>query len=243
MNDAIRRQNKIIRAILKIFVRIDGSQLSKAPSTGPFIALFNHVNFLDAPVFFTAMEPRPITAFAKVETWDNPIIGKLFSNWETIPIRRNEADLTAIQKALEALAENKILAISPEGHRSGDGQLGPGNPGIVLIALRSKAAIYPMVSYGSEKLYDNLRHLKKTDFRVLVGNPFTIRPPEKGLSREVRKQITDELMYQMAAVLPPDHRGIYSDLSRATEEYLVFTPPSYSNLKLSEEIYGKTNPS
>jgi hypothetical protein len=32
----------------------------------------------------------------------------------------------------------------------------------------------------------------------------------------------DEMMYQLAAVLPPEYRGHYSDSSAATTQYIVF---------------------
>jgi hypothetical protein len=38
-------------------------------------------------------------------------------------------------------------------------------------------------------------------------------------------------MYQMAALLPPAYRGVYSDLSAATETYVRFAPGVESNLR------------
>jgi hypothetical protein len=41
----------------------------------------------------------------------------------------------------------------------------------------------------------------------------------------------DEVMAQIAALLPPDYRGVYSDLAAATERYLRFPPGAESNLQ------------
>jgi hypothetical protein len=38
----------------------------------------------------------------------------------------------------------------------------------------------------------------------------------------VRQQMVDEMMYQLAMLLPPQYRGVYSDLANATEKYLRF---------------------
>ena len=76
---------------------------------------------------FTHLQPRKVTAFAKAETWDNPFMGYLFDLWGAIPIQRGEADTTAFRMALKALQEGKILAITPEGTRSGNGQLAHGH--------------------------------------------------------------------------------------------------------------------
>jgi hypothetical protein len=43
-------------------------------------------------------------------------------------------------------------------------------------------------------------------------------------------KMTEEGMYQLASLLPPERRGVYSNLDLATEEYLSFPPGSFSNL-------------
>jgi hypothetical protein len=50
------------------------------------------------------------------------------------------------------------------------------------------------------------------------------------VTRHVRQQMADEIMYQIAALLPPSYRGVYSDLATATETYLSFPPGAQSNL-------------
>ena len=37
----------------------------------------------------------------------------------------------------------------------------------------------------------------------------------------VRQQMTDEMMYRLAALLPAQYRGEYADMQNATERYLV----------------------
>ena len=50
--------------------------------------------------------------------------------------------------------------------------------------------------------------------------------------------MTDEAMYQLAALLPPVHRGVYADLNRATERYVRFPDGSGSNLAPLREREG-----
>jgi hypothetical protein len=42
--------------------------------------------------------------------------------------------------------------------------------------------------------------------------------------------MADEIMYQISALLPPAYRGVYSELEKATENYLKFLDKSQSNL-------------
>ena len=171
---------------------------------------------------FTHLQPRNITGFAKAETWENPAMAFLFDLWGAIPIQRGEADTNAIRSALEALKGGKILAIAPEGTRSGHGKLGRGHPGIVALAHHSLAPILPMVYYGGERLRDNLNRLKRTDFFIRVGKVFTLQFPEGKLDRAIRNEMVEEIMYQLAELLPEEYRGYYSDLSKSSTNFIKF---------------------
>lgn len=190
----------------------------------------NHVNFLDAPVISVHVLPKPLTALVKEETWKSPILGPLFTMWGAIPIRRYEADLGAFQDSQKALQEGKILAISPEGTRSGHGKLNKGLPGMVLLAARTCAPMLPVVYYGHENFWENLKKFKRTPMHVVVGEPFKLNLRGIALSKDVREKAADEIMYQLAALLPEAYRGVYSDMSKASEGYLVFEFGKQSNL-------------
>jgi 1-acyl-sn-glycerol-3-phosphate acyltransferase len=229
MTLAFRLVNFSIKGLTRIACQVDDAQLALVPRKGPLILAINHINSIEVPLMFTHMQPRPLTGFAKIETWDALWSRLLFNLWGAIPIRRGEIDMQAFQRGQQALAAGKILAVAPEGTRSKNGKLQKGYPGIVLLAMRSGAPIQPVVYYGGESIWHNLRRLKRTDFHIVVGNPFSLRTGTS-LSKDVREQITAEIMYQMAALLPPAYRGIYSDLNRASQEYLIFAPGVKSNL-------------
>jgi 1-acyl-sn-glycerol-3-phosphate acyltransferase len=212
--------NTTIKSLTRILCRVDDSALASVPAHGPLLLVANHVNFLDAPVVYTHLQPRPLTGFVKAETWDNPVMGLLFNIWGGIPIKRGEPDMTALRQALEALNSGKIVAVAPEGTRSGDGRLKRGYPGIITLALRSCAPILPIAYYGGEQFRDNLARLRRTDFHIAVGSPFTIETGDEKVTRLVRQVITDEIMYQIAALLPPAYRGEYAKLETATQKYL-----------------------
>jgi 1-acyl-sn-glycerol-3-phosphate acyltransferase len=229
--------NWSIKGLIQILCRVDDTQLARVPDRGPLIIIANHVNFLEVPLFYTYLLPRQAVGFVKAETLNNPILGPLlFKLWKGIPIQRGEADMAAFRQALDALAEGKILAVAPEGTRSGHGRLQQGHPGIAFLALRSGAPVLPMVSHGGERFWNNLSRLRRTDFHITVGQPFHVDVGETKVTRQVRQQIADEIMYQMAALLPPAYRGTYANLSAATETYICFTPGMESNLHRARTI-------
>jgi 1-acyl-sn-glycerol-3-phosphate acyltransferase len=210
-----------LRILGRTLCRVHDEELYRIPHKGPLLIVANHVNFLDVPIFYTHLIPRRVTGFAKVETWKNPALGILFSLGGAIPIRRGEVDRSAIGRARKVLQSGKILAIAPEGTRSGDGRLQQARTGVSVLALDSGAPVIPVAYFGGEKFRSNISHLIRTDFYFRVGAPFHVRMAAGKLTREVREQITTEIMYRLAALLPAQYRGYYSDLSKATSRYLV----------------------
>ena len=216
--------NHSIKGLTHIVCRIDDLELKKIPQQGPLILVLNHVNFLDAPMIYTHLYPRPLTGFVKVETWDNPAFKILFDHWKAIPIRRGELDLQAFQSAYKALRDNQIVAVAPEGTRSGDGVLNIGLPGVVLLALKSGAPIMPVAYYGSEIFWQNLRSIRRTRVNIKVGEPFQLVQKTGLNSKETRQKATDEIMFRISRLLPEQYRGYYGDLSQATTDFIQILP-------------------
>ena len=215
-----------VRVVLGIVCRVDSRELSKVPPRGPLITISNHTGSLEVPIIGTWLYPRPVTAWAKIETWDNRLMGWLFDVWGAIPLRRGEADMFALRTALQKLQEGYILGVAPEGTRSRTGKLLRGHPGAVTLALRSNAPFLPIVHWGGEKLMSNLKRFRRTSFSMRVGKPFRLNINGERLTREQRQQVVDEMMYQVAALLPEEYRGEYSDMSKATAHYLKFDIPT-----------------
>lgn len=232
--------NQVIKWITTALCRVDSRQLARVPTQGPLIIVANHINFLEAPVIYSRLSPRPITGFAKTETWDSPFLGWLFDIWGIIPIRRGEPDKTALKRGVQALKDGHILAIAPEGTRSNDGRLLRGHPGIAMVALLSGSPILPLAHHGHENYREDLRRLRRTNFYMIVGQPFSLKSHGEKITGAVRQQMTDEIMYQLAALLPPANRGVYADLSKATVKYLTFLSPTGNNLlQVSGQLNGQ----
>jgi 1-acyl-sn-glycerol-3-phosphate acyltransferase len=218
-----RMLNATFKGLTSLMCRVEAEQLKRVPRHGPLILVSNHINFLEIPIIYTRLQTScPLTGFAKAETWDNPIMGRIFNIWGAIPVHRGQADLTAIKRGLSALQQGHIVAVTPEGTRSNHGRLLRGHPGVVTLALLSGAPVLPMVHYGHEKYRQDFSRLRRSGFNVVVGKPFVLNTNEIKANSVVRQQMTDEIMYQLAALLPEQYRGAYADLNLATEHYLQF---------------------
>lgn len=218
----VRVVNSILKIIIRILLVVDAPDLDQFPEKGPLIVAANHINFLDAPVLMTELMPRPVTGFAKKESWDKPFLAFLFNLWQGIPIDRSTADFEAFKAGKIALNEEKILAVAPEGTRSEDGVLTRGKPGIVLLAGKLDVPILPIAYYGQENFLANLKRLKRTPMHVRVGKPFRIKFDEHRHDKAALQAITDSIMLEIAALIPSQYHGEYAGFARDKEKYLDY---------------------
>ena len=215
--------NAVIRALIKIAFRLEASDLAKLPQAGPGLLVANHTSYLEGPIIYVLIRPRQITAIAKRELWSNPLTRFFMNTWHIIPISRGRVDSAAMQAALQTLEEGRYLGIAAEGTRSKTGKLGKGHPGATFLATAKNVPIYPVAQWGLADLGENLKRLRRTPLTIRVGAPFHLRKPDNSpiTSRDRRKMI-DEIMYQLALLMPEELRGHYTDLSQLTTEYLDF---------------------
>ena len=213
--------NFIIRVYTRITCRIDAPDLQTIPMKGPLIVISNHTGQIEVPLLFAHLQPRKMTGWAKIEAWNNKFLNWVFGVWGMIPVRRGEADMHALKAAIRALEKGYIFGIAPEGTRNRNGILIRALPGTVTLALHTGAPVLPVAHWGGEKLMKNLKRFKRTDFHIRLGEPFKVDVQGVKVTSEIRQQIVDEMMYEIAKLMPEEYRGAYSDLSKATGKFLV----------------------
>jgi 1-acyl-sn-glycerol-3-phosphate acyltransferase len=212
----------VIRLGTTVLCRIDKAELAQVPMRGPLIMAVNHINSLEVPLLLAHLQPRRMIGLAKIETWDSKFMGWLFTLWEAIPIHRGIADVDALRRCLVCLADEDILTVAPEGTRSFDGKLLCGQPGIVLIALHSGASILPVAHWGGEGFKENLRRFRRTDIHIRVGKPFTLDANGEKVTGKVRQEMVDEIMCQIAILMPEEYHGQYTHSTPPPLKYLRF---------------------
>jgi 1-acyl-sn-glycerol-3-phosphate acyltransferase len=211
------------RGLVSLVFRIHDAELAKVPPRGPLIIVCNHVHIWELPVLYTHLMPRPVIGLVLASRWENPLTRFILDAVEAIPLRRGEADLAGLRKAMAALESGKIIIIAPEGTRSGSGILGQGHAGVAWLAIQSGAPLLPVVHHGSENYRQNMHRLRRTDLYLEVGTTFRVRNDEP-FSHEIRQQVADEIMCQLAGLLPEQYRGKYNLSAGLTPAHLIFSP-------------------
>jgi len=215
--------NRILYLVIRIVFRLDDRDLEKLPKKGPGILVSNHTSNLEGPIYYILIQPREATGLAKRELWQNPVTRFFMQVWQLIPVIRGRPDPKAISRAMKALDRGMFLGVAPEGTRSPGGELQRGFPGAALLATAKQVPIYPMVTWGMTELSRNIRRFRRTTITLRVGAPFLLLKPEgRRPSLEQLREMTDEMMFQIARLLPERYRGYYSDLSQMRTKYLRF---------------------
>lgn len=215
--------NGVIRTGINLFYKIDKSELSKIPQTGPAILITNHVSNLEGPLFYVNLRPRKTIAMAKAELFDKFLTKTVLSTWGAIPIKRGAADMQAMKACFKVLEDKDFLCIAPEGTRSKTGKLLRGKAGTTFFATQKKVPIIPMVHWGIMDFPGYKKGIIRRNVKIRVGKPFYVEKKETGrITSDDRQKMADEMMYQIAAYLPEELRGYYSDLSKATTDYITF---------------------
>jgi 1-acyl-sn-glycerol-3-phosphate acyltransferase len=216
--------SSILRGLINTLCKIDNSEFVKTlAGISPVIVAFNHINFLEVPILVAHSYPLYLTGLAKSETWNNPIMAFLFNTYKAIPINRGGAYQDSFRRVREAMDQGFFVCMAPEGTRSKNGILGKGRAGIIQLALYTGAPVLPVVHFGGERIWDNIRRLKRTPFCLKVGRPFRFKC-EGRPNRETREQMLAELMGQMARLLPEDMRGIHAEQAQRESKLLEFIP-------------------
>jgi 1-acyl-sn-glycerol-3-phosphate acyltransferase len=214
--------NTVLKGLLNTICKIDNREFMEVLSQNePLIVAVNHINFLEVPILVTHSYPLRLTGLVKAETWNNPVFAFLFDTYRAIPIDRSGAFQEAFKKVKEAMDEGFFVCIAPEGTRSKNGVLGRAKAGVIQLALYTGSPILPVAHYGGENIWKNARRLRRTSFCFKAGRPFRIKFNGRP-NREEREAMLDEVMGQMARLLPETMRGPYAEHAERACKYLEF---------------------
>lgn len=209
----------LLRFIINLIARVEVTGYENLPTEGNFVIATNHLGIIDAPMAYYALN-RWDLFIPVAEKWDEiPIFRLLGKYFNFIFIDRFNPDIKAMRKIIKLMDEGNNLVIAPEGTRSRVGSMIEGRPGVSYLATRLGQPIVPVALAGTEDkiLFANLKRLHRTHITVTAGKPFTLPPLPKENRDEALKQYTDEIMCQIAALLPEKNWGVYKAHPRLQE--------------------------
>jgi 1-acyl-sn-glycerol-3-phosphate acyltransferase len=214
---------RILRFLIRIFLRLIGRiemyGKENVPLTGGMIIASNHIGILDIIMVYYGIE-RTDLFIPVAEKWEKiGWIRWLGRQLNFLFIDRYNPDLKAMRKMIALMKDGKCLVIAPEGTRSLTGALIEGKPGVAYLAARSGFPVIPVAITGTEDevIKANVKKFRKSNITLTGGKPFIIPPLPKKNRDEALQKYTDEIMCQMAAILPERYRGVYAEHPRLKE--------------------------
>ena len=159
-------------------VRVVGKE--HIPSGGGVLFLANHISALDVfflPRFIYEVCPQDrLRLIAKEELLEIPLIGWWLRKLRAFPIKRGKANLGAI-RTIENFIRNDKVIIYPEGTRSLDGKLGPGNRMVGKFIRAARPTVIPVGIKGTNGIVPVGKKLPRRGAKIelIFGPPLDIR--------------------------------------------------------------------
>ncbi len=200
----------VVKLSVKSLTRATVLNKERMPSQGPVIIASNHNNFFD-PAFLVSAIPRYIYFMAKEELFGIIGVGAFLRCSGVIPIKRHSADRAALRRAETALNSGGAICMFPEGTRSKDGGLIPGQPGATFLAMRSGVPIVPVGIAGTQNIRSPFDLLKRPKIVVNIGKPFSFEKDSGAPISHGLQSNTERIMVAIAQLLPPEQRGAYAN--------------------------------
>lgn len=192
----------LAQLFFRIYGRLKVVGIENVPRTGGVLIAGNHASNLDPVLGWASMRGyRHIWGIGKSELFKNKIMAYCIHSMGAIPIRRGGVDRSVFKRTLELLAQGEAVGIFPEGTRTYDGLLNPGQPGIGLMIQKSGVPVVPTAIIGTYEMLPRGRSkLRRAPLTMAFGQPILFPP---GTSREA---IAETIMIEIAALLTANGR-------------------------------------
>jgi 1-acyl-sn-glycerol-3-phosphate acyltransferase len=203
--------------LFRLFTRVKVDGKENLPLNTGYIVASNHLGIIEVPLIYCLLARADVTGLVAKKHQNQPLFRWIIDSLGGIWLNRDEADSRAIRQATDHLKRGGVLGISPEGTRSPTGSLIAAKTGVAYLADRAGTPIVPTAVTGTWKAIRDILLLRRPRITVRFGEPFILPTVERRERDAGLQRNTDEIMARIAALLPPEYRGVYADHPRLQE--------------------------
>lgn len=187
-------------------LRIVGKKkIKESWKEGGVLIVANHASYFDPPVVGVSYGKK--TAFlARKTLFKKGFFGWLYPKLNAIPVDQDGPDMSSLKRIIKELKNGNPVLIFPEGQRSVDGTILPGEAGVGLVIAKSKAPVLPMRIFGAFEAFPRGAKIPKffTKITVSVGDMITFDEDQlKTKTRESYQYLSDCVMNAIAKIEKP----------------------------------------
>jgi 1-acyl-sn-glycerol-3-phosphate acyltransferase len=180
--------------VVKVGFRLRARGTENLPDGG-FVLAANHTsNFDPWPLGIPLFPHRQLRFMAKSELF-NPILKPILVGGGAFPVRRGQADVEAIDHAVDLVRDGEVVVMFPEGTRRKKGLRKKHEPrahtGAARIALASGAPLVPAAIKGTDRLS------RLAPLRVAYGRPIPLDDLRGQEIGPAAREATERLMAEI----------------------------------------------
>jgi 1-acyl-sn-glycerol-3-phosphate acyltransferase len=200
-----------VKPLMGVLTRRDWRGMANIPAQGPAILVANHMSHADPFVFghYVYDAGRWPQYLAKASVFRLPVLGRILSAVDQIPVQRGTVDaVKALEAAIAAVEAGKCVLIYPEGTTTKEPELWPmrGKTGAARLWLATGAPVIPVVMWGPQELFDprthKLRLVPRAQVTVIAGEPLDLSRWEGAApSMATLQEITEFVMLRLRDML------------------------------------------
>jgi len=146
-----------LEPLARLMTRRDWRGQHQLQRPGGLLVIANHISNVDFLVIadFVHGSRRPVRFLAKDSLFTVPVVGRVLSGAEQIPVHRAMTSAgDALVTAVAALQAGECVVVYPEGTLTRDPQTWPmlGKTGAARMALRTGVPVVPVAQWGAQAI-------------------------------------------------------------------------------------------
>ena len=212
------------RTFLVGLFHVEGRE--NVPRSGAVLVCPNHFGTIDPPMVPAFLPRSDSWSMAKSEYFRKPLSRWIFTAYRAFPVVRHTADRAALRRSFQLLKAGHALVMYPEGTRIDAGVLARPEPGAGFIAQRAGCAVVPVAVLGTAAcLPKGAKWPHRVPVSLRYGKPFLVMERRPDGTRVSHEEAADAIMLEIAQLLPPEKRGLFSDVEGLKQRLAGVTKP------------------
>jgi 1-acyl-sn-glycerol-3-phosphate acyltransferase len=132
----------------------------------------------------------------------NRVAGVVYDAWNSIPVDQDKPDMSGVKAVIRTLKRGRKVVIFPEGSRTEDGELLPGEPGAGLIVAKAGVPVIPMRLFGTrEALPRHAAFPRPSQITLVIGEVWHYDPAKyQETGKDLYRAISNDLMAKIAEI-------------------------------------------
>ncbi|MXW20693.1 MAG: hypothetical protein F4Z95_07800 [Gammaproteobacteria bacterium] len=141
----------LVWCLMRSLYRLRFRDLDRVPERGAAVLVCNHVSYVDALLILGVLR-RPVRFVMIKRIYDMPLLNFIFRSVNAVPITARKDNPEIYRKAFESLADalrnQELVCIFPEGHLTSDGRMHEFRPGVLKLLEQVPVPVIPMALRG-----------------------------------------------------------------------------------------------